>query len=82
MTCNGDCNQGRECICDLDAKRIAELEAERDESNSTVAMKAYRHTKAKLAIAIEALELIDKVNAMDYEYVRWAREALTKIKGE
>ena len=27
MTCNGDCNQGRECNCDLDAKRIAELEA-------------------------------------------------------
>jgi hypothetical protein len=25
--CNGDCNQGRECNCDLDAKRIAVLEA-------------------------------------------------------
>ena len=27
MTCNGDCNQGRECNCELDAKRIAELES-------------------------------------------------------
>jgi hypothetical protein len=31
MTCNGDCNQGRECNCDLDAKRITELEARNKE---------------------------------------------------
>jgi hypothetical protein len=31
MTCNGDCKQGRECNCDLDAKRITELEARNKE---------------------------------------------------
>jgi hypothetical protein len=31
MTCNGDCNQGRECNCALDAKHIAELEARNKE---------------------------------------------------
>jgi hypothetical protein len=31
MPCNGDCNQGRECNCDLDAKRITELEARNKE---------------------------------------------------
>ena len=86
MTCNGDCNQGRECNCDLDAKRIAELEEALRIRDSTVAMKAYRHTKAKLAIAVEALDRLSKLgngdrvgNSIGNDI---AFEALTKIKGE
>lgn len=39
-------------------------------------------TCRQLEIAMEALSLIDRVNAMDYEYVRWARIALDSIKKE
>ena len=30
----------------------------------------------------DCLEEIVRVNAMDYEYVRWAKEALESIRGE
>jgi hypothetical protein len=33
-----------------------------------------------LRLALEALEKIAYVTAMDYEYQRWAREAITAIK--
>ena len=71
---------------EVDAKRIAELEAELAESNSTVAMKAYRHTKAKLAIAVEALDKLSKLGN-GYHVGNStgnciAFDALTKIKGE
>jgi len=95
MPCNGDCNQGRECNCELDAKRIAELEARNKELENNlegvnfVYEKAKTHIEvleadimdyqAKLAIAVEALEDIAE-GFIEYRAV--ATEALTKIKGE
>jgi hypothetical protein len=35
---------------------------------------------AALKLALEALGKIADVNAMDYEYRRWAKEAITAIK--
>jgi len=37
-------------------------------------------TDEALRLALEALEKIAYVTAMDYEYQRWAREAITAIK--
>ena len=37
-------------------------------------------TKEALKLALEALEWINRVNAMDYEYQQKAREALNAIK--
>ena len=33
-----------------------------------------------LKLALEALEKIARVNAMDYEYQQWAKEAVASIK--
>ena len=35
-----------------------------------------------LQLALEALEKIANVNAMDYEYQSWAREALKQLNTE
>jgi hypothetical protein len=69
MTCNGDCNQGRECICDLDAKRITVNKQE-----FKYLMKAKNDQKelideleSKLTIAIDALESVTDSLGGSYE---------------
>ena len=80
MPCNGDCNQGRECNCDLDAKRIAELEAKIVELHEMLRQSfiSEEETDKKLDIAIKALEVYSASKKVGL----FATIALTKIKGE
>ena len=73
---------------ELDAVRIKELESDLDDRKREINLRCgqiqERDTQiaeltAKLDKAREALKWIDKVNAMDYEYVRVARQALEEL---
>ena len=73
---------------ELDAVRIKELEAEVKKWQTNSVDLEYKcldkdllidELTAKLDKAKEALKWIDKVNAMDSEYVRVARQALVEL---
>ena len=56
MTCNGDCQQGRTCNCDLDAKRIAELEAQ-----LAIAIEALEIYSASKKVGLRATLALTKI---------------------